>query len=169
MNIGSLCSHRIVTVDSACSLTQAAGLMHERHVGALLVTTPADVGQHVAGVVTDRDLVIHVLAKGLDGADIDVGDIANHHIASVSENDDLSHALTVMQDHGVRRLLVTDNEHQVIGILSLEDLAAACASDMTRLAKVIRNGIDREAVDGPPVIPPLPPLRVPDMEETASA
>ncbi|MBX9793146.1 MAG: CBS domain-containing protein [Burkholderiaceae bacterium] len=162
MNIGSLCSHRIVTIDSSCSLTQAAGLMRERHVGSLVVTSATDDGTHVTGVVTDRDLVIHVLAQGIDGEQVDVGDLANRNLASVSEADDVSQALSVMQQHGVRRLLVTNaDHHQLIGIVSLDDLTAACARDMERLAQVIRSGIEREAAETP-VIPP-PPLRLPAM------
>ncbi|MDL2337771.1 MAG: CBS domain-containing protein [Pseudomonadota bacterium] len=164
MNIGSLCSRRIVTVDSACNLTQAAGLMREHHVGALVVTTESADGTRVTGVVTDRDLVIHVLAQGLDGDNVDIGDLANRQVASVSERDDLSHALVVMQEHAVRRLLVTNDAQQLIGIVSLDDLAAACASDTGRLAEVIRRGIDRETVETTPVVPPLPPLRIPAMD-----
>lgn len=163
MNIGTLCSRRIVTVDSSCSLTQAASLMRERHVGALVVTTASSGGTRVTGVVTDRDLVIHVLAQGIDGEDVDIGDLAHPHIASVSEKDDLSHALSVMERHGVRRLLVTNDEQQLIGIVSLDDLTAACASDMDRLSKVIRSGMGRESAETTPVIPPLPPLRIPAM------
>jgi CBS domain-containing protein len=163
MNIGSLCSRRIVTIDHACSLTQAAVLMRERHVGALVVTTPSSDDTRVTGVVTDRDLVIHVLAQGLEGEDIDIGDLVHQNVASVSETDDVSHALSVMHQHGVRRLLVTNGSQQLIGIVSLDDLAAACASDMDRLAQVIRSGIERETAETTPVIPPLPPLRIPAM------
>ncbi|MDO9313572.1 MAG: CBS domain-containing protein [Burkholderiaceae bacterium] len=163
MNIGSLCSRRIVTVDSACSLTEAATLMRERHVGSLVVTSGASDGMHVTGVVTDRDLVIRVLAQGLGGEDIDVGDLANQNLASVSEEDDVSHALLVMQQHGVRRLLVTNGDYQLTGIVTLGDLTAACARDMGHLAQVIRRGIDRETAETTPVLASMPPLRIPAM------
>ena len=163
MNIGSICSRRIVTVDHACSLTQAAGLMRDRHVGALVVTSASSDGIRVMGVVTDRDLVIHVLAQGLDGADVDVGDIAHQNVASVYEKDDVSQALSVMQKQGLRRLLVTNGDQQLTGIVSLDDLTAACASDMDRLAQVIRSGIDREVAETTPTVPPPPPLRIPAM------
>lgn len=162
MNIGSICSRRIVTIDSEFSLRDAAALMRERHVGALVVTAPSAEGTRVAGVVTDRDLVIHVLAQGIDGDEIEIGDLANQHIASVRDNEDSTRALAVMQEQGVRRLLVTDADQQLVGIVSLDDLVAACASDMDRLARTIRSGIEREAAETSPVVPP-PPLRIPAM------
>jgi CBS-domain-containing membrane protein len=67
-----------------------------------------------------------------------------------------------MQASGVRRLLVTDDDAQLIGIVSLDDLLAAYATEIDGLAKVIRSGIDREVAETD-VAPeaPAPPLRVP--------
>ena len=156
MNIGSICSRRIVTIDSKATLAQAAAQMRDRHVGALVVTATSPEGQRVTGVVTDRDLVIHVLAQSVDGSEFAIADLANRRIASVSEKDDTSLALDVMREFGVRRLLVTGDEQQLVGIVSLDDLAAACASDMDRLARVIRSGLEREAAYSAPATPPAP-------------
>ena len=163
MNIGSICSRRIVTIDSKATLAQAAAQMRDRHVGALVVTAASPEGLRVTGVVTDRDLVIHVLAQSVDGSEFAIADLANRRIASVSEKDDSSLALDVMREFGVRRLLVTGAEQQLVGIVSLDDLAAACASDMDRLARVIRSGLDREAASTAPATPPVPVLRIPAM------
>lgn len=163
MNIGSICSRRIVTIDSKATLAQAAAQMRDRHVGALVVTASSPEGLRVTGVVTDRDLVIHVLAQSVDGSEFAIADLANRRIASVSEKDDTSLALDVMREFGVRRLLVTGDEQQLVGIVSLDDLAAACASDMDRLARVIRSGLEREAACSVPATPPAPVLRIPAM------
>ena len=163
MNIGSICSRRIVTIDSKATLAQAAAQMRDRHVGALVVTAATPEGPRVAGVVTDRDLVIHVLAQGVEGGEFSIADLAHRRIASVSDKDDSSLALDVMREYGVRRLLVTGDEQQLVGIVSLDDLAAACASDMDRLARVIRSGLDREAASTSQTTPPVPVLRIPAM------
>jgi len=160
MNIGSICQRRLVTIDSGSSLAQAAALMRERHVGALVVTTGTAEGPRVDGVVTDRDLVVSALAEGLDAASVDIGDLASERLVSVNELDDLSDAVAAMQASGVRRLLVTDDEEQLTGIVSLDDLLAAYATEIDGLAKVIRSGIEREAADAEPEAPE-PPLRVP--------
>jgi CBS domain-containing protein len=163
MNIGSICQRRLVTIERTHSLAQAATLMRERHVGALVVTTSTAEGPRVDGVVTDRDLVVGALAEGLDAASITVGSLASERLVSVNELDDLGDAVAAMQASGVRRLLVTDDEAQLIGIVSLDDLLAAYATEIDGLAKVIRSGIDREVAetDAAPEEAPAPPLRVP--------
>jgi CBS domain-containing protein len=162
MNIGSICTRRMIAVDSASTLAQAAGLMREHHVGALIVTSQTAAGPCVAGVVTDRDLVIDVLARGLEPAGIKVGDLASEKIASVPEDCDVAGAMEVMAANGVRRVLVTDEEKRVTGIASLDDLMDACAKQLSGLATVIRSGIEREVGEskGTPQPKPLP-LRVP--------
>ena len=125
MNIASICQRRIVVVDSASPLAEAAALMRDRHVGALVVTTATPEGPRVAGVVTGRDLVINVLARGLDAGDVAIGDLASEQLVSVNELDGLDDALEAMQGSGVRRLLVTDDEERLIGTVSLDDLMAA--------------------------------------------
>jgi len=136
--------------------------MRDRHVGALVVTTATPEGPRVVGVVTDRDLVINVLASGLDTDGVAIGDLASEQLVSVNELDDLDDALVAMQSSGVRRLLVIDNEERLIGIVSLDDLRAACAAQIDGLAKVIRSGIDREVATITTMAEPAPPrLRVP--------
>jgi signal-transduction protein with cAMP-binding, CBS, and nucleotidyltransferase domain len=163
MNIGSICTRRMIAVDSASTLAQAAGLMREHHVGALIVTSQTAAGPCVSGIVTDRDLVIDVLARGLEPAGIKIGDLASDKIASVPEEADMAGAMGVMTAQGVRRLLVTDAEKRVTGIVSLDDLMDACAKELTALAAVIRSGIEREVAEskGSAQAPKPMPLRVP--------
>jgi CBS-domain-containing membrane protein len=95
---------------------------------------------------------------------VTIGELASDRIVSVSEEDDLSSAIAVMQEGGVRRLLVTNAEQQLVGVVSLDDLMDACAAEMAGLAKVIRNGIEREVIESSNLPPPAPlVLRVPAM------
>lgn len=109
------------------------------------------------GIVTDRDFVIGALARGLDGASVEIRELASHTIVSVSEDDDLTSAIAAMQEGGVRRLLVTNREQHLSGIVSLDDVMGACASDMDGLAKLIRSGIEREVAETS-TTPPSAPL-----------
>jgi predicted transcriptional regulator len=147
MNIGSICQRHLVTIDRGSSLAQAAALMRQRHVGALVVTTPTTEGPRVDGIVTDRDLVVGALAEGLDAAHVGVGDLASERLVSVNELDELADAVAAMQASGVRRLLVTDDEAMLTGIVSLDDLLAAYATELDGLAQVIRSGIERERAE----------------------
>lgn len=133
MNIGSVCTRRAATIDSTGTPVQAAALMRQHHVGTLVVTTQTPDGPRVSGIVTDRDLVI--------------GALASHQIESVFEDDDVASAIAVMQGGGVRRLLVVNAGHRLVGLVSLDDLMAACASEMGGLVNAIRSGIKREVMD----------------------
>lgn len=164
MKIGSICRRRIVTLDAAGTVAEAAALMAEQHVGALVITTATPDGPRVAGMVTDRDLVIDVLAHGPVPATMTIGQIANRPLAGVDEEADLGDAAAVMQKAGVRRLLVTDREQRLVGIVSFDDLLLAAAGDLSALAGVSKAAIDRETAEHARAVPPAPPLlRVPAM------
>jgi CBS domain-containing protein len=166
MNIGSICKRPIVTIDVGESLQRAATLMREHHVGALVVIEPGKdgPGPRVMGVITDRDLAIEVLARGGDVAQVRVGRLARGHLASVPEEADLAEAVVRMHSHGVRRLLVSDAEGLLVGLLSFDDLLPACVAPLAGLADVLRAGLDREIAERGAIATPVrPALRVPAM------
>jgi signal-transduction protein with cAMP-binding, CBS, and nucleotidyltransferase domain len=118
----------------------------------------------VDGIVTDRDLVIDVLARGLDSATVRIGELVSSEVVSVSEGDDLESAIAAMRETGVRRLLVTGADRQLVGVVSLDDLIAVLATRMDGLAKVIRSGMQREVDEAAAAPPPAPGvLRIPAM------
>jgi CBS domain-containing protein len=103
--------------------TEAAELMRARDVGAI----PVVEGETLVGVVTDRDLVIRVLAEGSDPARVRLGDIATPAVVTVSPDMQLSEARDLMAELQVRRLPVMKGD-ALVGILSLGDVALADAS-----------------------------------------
>lgn len=90
MDIGALCQRQIVTVDAGGPLVDAARLMREQLVGALIVTSAAVDGPSVIGIVTDRDLLIDALARCLDTQGGAIGGLASPGVASAFEGDPLS-------------------------------------------------------------------------------
>jgi CBS domain-containing protein len=164
MNVGSVCARRVVTIDGGGTLAQAASLMRDHHVGALVITSVGPEGLRVDGIVTDRDLVTDVLARGIDGSTLRIGALASKEVVSVAAGDDLESAIAAMQETGVRRLLVTGAERQLVGIVSLDDLVDVLARQMDGLAKVIRSGMQREVDEAAAAPPPAPEvLRIPAM------
>jgi CBS domain-containing protein len=164
MNIGSICTRDLVTIDIGASPREAAQLMREHHVGALVVTSYAADGLEVAGLVTDRDLVVEALAlpRPLDG--LTMKELASRKVLSVSEDADLMTAIDLMQEGGVRRLLVLNGAQAVMGIVSLDDLMSACAQEMGGLAQALRTGLVREvAATTRAPKPAAPLLRFPAM------
>ncbi|MBI5720632.1 MAG: CBS domain-containing protein [Burkholderiales bacterium] len=179
MNVASICSRDIVSVNREESLQKAARLMREHHVGTVVVTQMASDGAHVAGLVTDRDLVIEVLARGGDTGNVAIGALLGAQtLLSVAGSADLGEAIALMHSGGVRRLLVRDDDGHLVGVLSFDDLFRVCAAQFAGLAGALATGREREATSvwplpptspgepAPPVAPPLPPqprLRVPAM------
>jgi CBS domain-containing protein len=166
MNIGTICSRQLVTIDAKQSLQQAALLMREHHVGALVVIdNGGDGGQpRVAGVITDRDLAIEVLARGGDAAQTAAGRLVHARVVSVPETAGLAEAVNAMQTHGLRRVLVHDAQGMLVGLVSFDDLLPACVAPLAGLAESMRKGLERETAErGSIAAPSRPALRVPPM------
>lgn len=164
MNIGSICQQHIVTIDSESSLTEAARLMRDHHVGALVVSVRTDDGARVSGMVTDRDLVIGALANGFNPAEVRIGSLARGNIVSVPEEDDPAQAIAAMRECGVHRLLVTNERQELVGIISFDDLVKACATQLSDLAAVMGRGIEHESPGAAVSPPPLVRLRMPPLD-----
>lgn len=157
MTVASICSRDIVSLHREESLQEAARLMREHHVGTVVVTQLASDGLHVAGLVTDRDLVIEVLARGGDTGSVAVGALLGAQtLLSVPESADLGEAIALMHSGGVRRLLVRDDDGHLIGILSFDDLFRVCAAQLAGLAGALATGREREA-SSTLALPPIPP------------
>lgn len=169
MQVGSLCTHHIVTIDAKRSLTEVARLMRDQHVGTLVVTCSTGRGIEVCGIVTDRDLVIDALARDPMEIDIHVADLARTEIAMIAESVELDDAIAAMDDRGVRRQLVSNSEQLLCGLLSIDDVIQAFAVPIGGLDKVIRSGRkhERGAIPDPSTASQLP--RFPAMGTAAQA
>jgi CBS domain-containing protein len=101
----------------------AAGLMKQFDIGVV----PVLEGGRLVGLVTDRDLVLRVVASRQDPDEVKLGDIVTRSPATVTPDTQLSEARDLMAEHRVRRLPVLKGD-QLVGILSLGDVALATAS-----------------------------------------
>lgn len=106
-----------IGLDAACS--EAAVLMGELDVGALPVGTP----DRLDGVVTDRDLLYRVVARGLDASVVRVRDVTSRPVITCREDDTLQAAMDLMAANHVRRLPVRNAADSVIGWVTLSDLS----------------------------------------------
>ncbi len=103
------------------TLVEAAGLMRELDVGALPVCT----GDDLAGIVTDRDLVVRGLADGRDPETTRVSDVMSGGVEAVSADDDVENAVRIMEQRQIRRLPVLNREKELVGMISLGDIATS--------------------------------------------
>jgi len=111
-------------LSSSMNAYDAAGIMASFDIGAVPVT---DEDGSLLGLVTDRDLVVRVLAGRLDPHEVHLGDVATKTIVSVTPDMQLSQARDLMAEHQIRRLPVLKDD-RLVGIVSLGDLALATAS-----------------------------------------
>jgi CBS domain-containing protein len=129
------------------TVATAAKLMRENHVGSIVVVEQVNSGKRIPiGIVTDRDLVVEVLAPGLDAKTITVGDIMGAELVTVREKEGLLETMEIMRYKGVRRIPVVDEAGQLIGIASIDDLLEVLAEEMTELAKIVAREQAHEAV-----------------------
>jgi CBS domain-containing protein len=114
----------IMTTSPTCigendSLIDAARLMRDLNVGALPIC--GDDGR-LKGMVTDRDIVIKCVAYGGDPGEATAGSLAEGKPVTIDVDDDVRNAMTLMEQHQVRRLPVIE-DHKLVGIIAQADIA----------------------------------------------
>jgi CBS domain-containing protein len=141
MDLAKLCHRNVVTVRQFDELTTAAELMREQHIGYLVVVEPEVTGGGFKpiGVLTDRDIVVSVVARGSNPRTLRVGDVMTRPAVIATESDSLETALGSMRRIGVRRLPVIGSRGQLVGLLSLDDVIDALAAELTEVAGSIRK------------------------------
>ena len=159
MDLTNLCTREVVGVDAEASLHDAAALMCEEHVGSLVVVTDEQPPK-VVGIVTDRDLALEGLGRGKTSADIRVGHLAKTAPMAVSVRATLAEAISAMEQGGVRRLLVVDDDGGVVGLISSDDLLEALAQEFESLSRALRKGITREKSERSVISAPARPRPV---------
>lgn len=146
MDIGKICNRNVVTVREADELTRAAQLMREKHIGYLIAVKPSlmDGTSTPVGVITDRDIVVAVVAKEADPRTLKVGDVMTRQPAVVDEGTSVGTALQLMRRIGVRRLPVIGSAGVLVGVLSLDDVLDSLAGELMDIAGSIRHEIRME-------------------------
>jgi CBS domain-containing protein len=119
-------AREIMTPDATCvgeneSLADAARKMAELNVGSLPICGEDN---RLKGMVTDRDIVIQVIAKGRDPKDVRAGELGQGKPVTIGADDDAAEILSTMSSHQVRRLPVIDG-HQLVGMVAVADVARA--------------------------------------------
>jgi CBS domain-containing protein len=134
---GALCTRIVNVVDRAATLSTAARQMRDAHVGCLVVVDRADQRETVAGVLTDRDIVVAAIARDLDPRTLSVEDVMTRDAVTVQESASMLDALASMRQHGLRRLPVLGPHGVLVGLLSLDDLLAALAMQVQAMTQAI--------------------------------
>lgn len=148
MPISEVCNREVVIVQPGETVLEAAQIMRRHHVGDVVVVVEERGGRRVpVGIVTDRDLVLEVMAPQLDPATIAVRDILTADLVTIRKDAGLFEAIEYMHAKGVRRLPVVDDNGGLIGILTLDDLIELLADEMTALARLVKHEQEKETAN----------------------
>lgn len=145
MNIGEICSRIVVLARKNTPLCDVAKLMREHHVGSVVVVEESERGRMPLGIVTDRDIVIEVIAMDLDCRTVTAGEVMGADLVTVQEDESVLDALRLMRRRGVRRVPVLTASGALAGIVTLDDVMEIIAEEFEDMTKAIVGEQSKEA------------------------
>ena len=136
MRCGDICQRETIVVSRHENAGQVAKLMREKDVGTVIVVE-GEVGvRRPIGILTDRDLVMEVMASDLDQACVSAEDLMEPDLLTCDEGDDLPETLKRMRERGVRRIPVVDGSGYLAGVLSVSDVMEVLAGEIMEVARL---------------------------------
>jgi CBS domain-containing protein len=144
MQVGEACNRNVIIVDRRESVHEATRLMREHHVGDVVVVQTQGAGPVPVGILTDRDIVVELLAPGVDLAQVNIGDVMSPELVTCTDGEELDEAIKRMRAQGVRRMPVTDAAGLLVGILAVDDLLELVTEQLGDLVAVIGREQSRE-------------------------
>jgi len=147
MPVGEICNRDVIIVWREDTIFAAAKLMRQNHVGDVVVVDERGGSRLPVGIVTDRDLVVEIMATELDQKVITVGDIMIEELVTVKESLGVFEAIQYMRAKAVRRLPVVDEQGALAGILTLDDLLQLLSEELAAIARLITSQQQKETQD----------------------
>ena len=146
MFVSQVCKRNVITVRKHDEVTEAARLMRDRHVGYLVVVEPDFAGstERPVGVLTDRDIVVGLVAQNVNPRGVRVEDVMTREPVVISQNATIASAVDEMRRVGVRRMPVVGSLGELTGLLSLDEVLDLLSSELKNLSEAVRTdrGID---------------------------
>lgn len=144
MCIGHFCNRNVVCALRDTSAIDAARLMRSNHVGNVIIVEDVDDGRRPVGIVTDRDIVLEVVAMGLDPNLVKIGELMLQSLVTVQERAGYAETIRLMAAKGVRRMPVVSEEGLLVGIIALDDLLHQLAVPLGELSELANRGRQHE-------------------------
>jgi CBS domain-containing protein len=137
--LGKICTKPVVTASAQMTVDQAARAMRSKNVGALVVV---NAGRPV-GMLTDRDVAIEVVARGMDPDTARVGDVMHKKPVTIREDLGIFDAARVFARTGVRRLPVVTKSGVLVGVITVDDLIMLLGNELGHVAGALSAGLRR--------------------------
>ena len=149
MRVGDYCNREVVVIDREESVTAAARIMREYHVGDVVIVSSQQGKKIPIGILTDRDIALEIVAKAADPEMVSAGDAMSYELTTVNDDDDLMHAIEIMRDKGIRRLPVVDLDEALVGILTVDDVLDLFSEVFIDIVHLVDRQRRREASKRP--------------------
>ncbi|MFJ6196876.1 CBS domain-containing protein [Micromonospora sp. NPDC092111] len=117
--VSDVMTKQVVYLPAETTLDEAARVMKEADIGDVVVTD----GASLAGMLTDRDIVVRAVAECSDPTTTTIGSIITREVVMIEQHSTAGEAAALMRERNIRRVLVCDTDRKLVGIVSLGDLA----------------------------------------------
>lgn len=149
MSVRSICNYNVATISKDNDIVEAAAKMRDEHVGDLIVVEQRETRNVPVGIITDRDIVVGIVARRAKPDEITVGDAMTTTLLTVKEDNGVDFALREMSRAGVRRAPVLDDDGALIGVISIDDAIDHISAQLSHIAAAIRAEQRAEAKTRP--------------------
>lgn len=137
MGVGEFCNREVVITDPSTSVDKCAELMRKHHVGSVVVVEPDGELNIPIGIITDRDIVIQIVASGTIPEEVQAADLISRKLVVAQEVDGLWETMRRMRNNGVRRMPVVNDENVLVGILTVDDLLDILSNELKELVSLV--------------------------------
>jgi CBS domain-containing protein len=140
MSLGNLCRREIICVDPRTTVKEAAKLMEEKNIGSTIVVQERKpIGILTDGILTDRDILLRVMNRGLDPEKTSVDEVMTKKIVTLRGDTGLFEALQKVKGKGMRRFPIVDSNGNLQGIMTLDDIFYLLGKEMSDMASIIER------------------------------
>jgi len=139
MSIGEVCNREVIVVRRDEAIMDAVRLMRQYHVGDVVIVDESQGERLPVGILTDRDIVIELLAQEVDLDAVSVGDAMSYELLTLNEQEELLDALKQMRSRGVRRAPVVNSRGALVGIITVDDLLELLMEQVADLVALINR------------------------------
>ena len=145
MKAGEFCNRDVVTATRETSILDAARLMRDHHVGCLIIVEAGGGSVEPVGILTDRDIVLEVIAEGVPLDAVSTGDIMTFALLKVTEDESVFETAQRMRARGVRRVPVISTAGALAGIIALDDILQLLSEELSLLSRLTLREAEQEA------------------------
>ena len=144
MLAGEYCNRNVSIIGKDDSIIKAAKLMREHHEGDLIVVESRNGERTPIGILTDRDIVVQVIALDVDMDELSVEDIMSYKLITANENDDLMNTIKRMRINSISRIPVVNQAGGLVGILSIDNILDVITEQLMDIDQIIVNEQSKE-------------------------